>query len=52
MTAQERGKYIKELLSTLTAKEEKILKSYFGINKPKDTPLKKSVKVTKVQGNK
>ena len=35
MTAQERGKYIKELLSTLTAKEEKILRSYFGIHKPK-----------------
>ena len=35
MTAKERGKYIKELLSTLTAKEEKILRSYFGINKPK-----------------
>ena len=35
MTAQERGNYIKELLSTLTAKEEKILRSYFGIHKPK-----------------
>ena len=35
MTAQERGIYIKELLSTLTAKEEKILRSYFGIHKPK-----------------
>ena len=35
MTAKERGKYIKELLSTLTAKEEKILRSYFGIHKPK-----------------
>ena len=35
MTAQERGKYIKELLSTLTAKEEKILRSYFGIHKSK-----------------
>ena len=35
MTAKERGKYIKELLSTLTAKEEKILRSYFGINKLK-----------------
>ena len=34
MTAQERGNYIKELLSTLTAKEEKILRSYFGIHKP------------------
>ena len=32
MTAKERGNYIKELLSTLTAKEEKILRSYFGIN--------------------
>ena len=35
MTSKERGNYIKELLSTLTAKEEKILKSYFGIHKPK-----------------
>ena len=35
MTAQERGIYIKELLSTLTAKEEKILRSYFGIHKSK-----------------
>ena len=34
MTAKERGNYIKELLSTLTAKEEKILRSYFGIHKP------------------
>jgi len=32
MTSKERGNYIKELLSTLTAKEEKILRSYFGIN--------------------
>ena len=35
MTAKERGNYIKALLSTLTAKEEKILRSYFGIHKPK-----------------
>ena len=35
MTAKERGNYIKELLSTLTAKEEKILRSYFGIHKTK-----------------
>ena len=35
MTAKERGTYIKELLSTLTAKEEKILRSYFGIHKQK-----------------
>ena len=35
MTAKERGNYIKELLSTLTKKEEKILRSYFGIHKPK-----------------
>jgi len=35
MTAKERGTYIKELLSTLTTKEEKILRSYFGIHKPK-----------------
>ena len=35
MTAKERGNYIKELLSTLTAKEEKILRSFFGIHKPK-----------------
>ena len=35
MTAKERGTYIKELLSTLTAKEEEILRSYFGIHQPK-----------------
>jgi len=35
MTARDRGNYIKELLSTLTVKEEKILRSYFGIHKPK-----------------
>jgi len=35
MTAKERGNYIKELLSTLTTKEEKILRSYFGIHRPK-----------------
>ena len=35
MPAKERGNYIKELLSTLSAKEEKILRSYFGIHKPK-----------------
>ena len=35
MTAKERGNYIKELLSTLTTKEEKLLRSYFGIHKPK-----------------
>jgi len=35
MTTKERGTYVKELLSTLTAKEEKILRSYFGIHKPK-----------------
>jgi len=35
MTAKERGTYIKELLSTLTAKEEKILRSYFGIHQRK-----------------
>ena len=39
MTAKERGNYIKELLSTLTAKEEKILRSYFGIHKPKGYTL-------------
>jgi len=35
MTEKDRGNYIKELLSTLTTKEEKILRSYFGIHKPK-----------------
>ena len=35
MTAKERGNYIKELLSTLTSKEERILRLYFGIHKPK-----------------
>ena len=33
MTAKERGNCIKELLSTLSVKEEKILRSYFGIHK-------------------
>ena len=35
MTAKERGNCIKELLSTLSAKEEKILRSYFGIHQTK-----------------
>ena len=35
MTAKERKTHIKELLSTLTTKEEKILRSFFGIHKPK-----------------
>jgi len=35
MTAKEKGNYIKELLSTLSTKEEKILRSYFGIHKQK-----------------
>ena len=47
MTAQERGKYIKELLSTLTAKEEKILRSYFGIHKPKRYSLEEISKGNK-----
>ena len=47
MTAQERGKYIKELLSTLTAKEEKILRSYFGIHKPKRYTLEEISKGNK-----
>ena len=34
MTAKERGTHVKELLSTLIAKEENILRSYFGIHKP------------------
>ena len=47
MTAQERGIYIKELLSTLTAKEEKILRSYFGIHKPKRYTLEEISKGNK-----
>ena len=47
MTVKERETHIKELISTLTTKEEKIL---VFINQ-KDTPLKKSVKIIKVQGN-
>ena len=47
MTAKERGNYIKELLSTLTAKEEKILKSYFGIHKPKRYTLEEISKGNK-----
>ena len=35
MTAKERGVFIKELLSTLSSKEEKILRSYFGIHRSK-----------------
>ena len=35
MTAKERGNCIKQLLSTLSAKEEKILRSYFGIHQTK-----------------
>ena len=35
MTAKERGNCIKQLLSTLSAKEEKILRSYFGIHQKK-----------------
>ena len=35
MTSKERGNCIKELLSTLSAKEEKILRSYFGIHQTK-----------------
>ena len=47
MTAKERGNYIKELLSTLTAKEEKILRSYFGIHKPKRYTLEEISKGNK-----
>ena len=47
MTAQERGNYIKELLSTLTGKEEKILRSYFGIHKPKRYTLEEISKGNK-----
>ena len=47
MTAQERGNYIKELLSTLTAKEEKILRSYFGIHKTKRYTLEEISKGNK-----
>ena len=39
MTAKERGNCIKELLSTLSAKEEKILRSYFGIHQTKKYSL-------------
>ena len=47
MTSQERGNYIKELLSTLTAKEEKILRSYFGIHKTKRYTLEEISKGNK-----
>ena len=47
MTAKERGNYIKELLSTLTTKEEKILRSYFGINRPKRYTLEEISKGNK-----
>ena len=47
MTAKERGTYMKELLSTLTAKEEKILRSYFGIHKTKRYTLEEISKGNK-----
>ena len=47
MTAKERGNYIKELLSTLTVKDEKILRSYFGIHKPKRYTLEEISKGNK-----
>ena len=47
MTRKERGNYIKELLSTLTSKEEKILRLYFGIHKPKRYTLEEISKGNK-----
>jgi len=32
MTSKERGQYIHDMLKTLTLREEKILREYFGIN--------------------
>ena len=39
MTAKERGQYIKELLSTLTPREERVLRLYFGIKEYKRNTL-------------
>ena len=47
MTAKERGNYIKELLSTLTTNEEKILRTYFGIHKQKRYTLEEISKSEK-----
>ena len=39
MTAKERGQYIKGLLSTLTPREERVLRLYFGIKEHKRNTL-------------
>ena len=52
MTAKERGNCIKEVLSTLTAKEKKFWDHISEFINLKDKPLKKLVKVIKIQGKK
>ena len=52
MTAKERGQNIKELLSTLTPKEERVLRLYFGIQEHKRNTLEEIGKVMKFLGNK
>ena len=44
MTGKERGHYIRELLFTLTSREEKVLRRYFGIQELKRQTLEEIVK--------
>ena len=44
MTGKERGDYIRELLFTLTSREEKVLRRYFGIQELKRLTLEEIVK--------
>ena len=48
MTAKERGQNIKELLSTLTPKEERVLRLYFGIQEHKRNTLEEIGKSNEV----
>ena len=48
MTAKERGQNIKELLSTLTPKEERVLRLYFGIQEHKRNTLEEIEKSNEV----
>ena len=44
MTGKERGNYIRELLFTLTSREEKVLRRYFGIQELERQTLEEIVK--------
>ena len=44
MTGKERGDYIRELLFTLTSREEKVLRRYFGIQELERQTLEEIVK--------